>query len=148
MNNISSIQSRAVVLVGSYTRENLRKSLNNRIIGKTHQLLQDWDSYPKRNENCRVEVEIREKTNLGNFIRPANLFDLVRFALLRPEMVLNHGPIEGFDLYLDDFGKETGLSLTIPFVVFSGGKIQVLLDYNNRRSESLCQLVVTEQRDM
>lgn len=145
MNHISPIQSCAVVLVGSYTRKNLRRCLKHPMIRKTHCLLKDWSNYPVRNGVYRIEVELREKINLGNFIRPADLYDLVRFASLHPEMVLEHGPVECFDHHLDNFGKETGISSTIPFVSFSGGKIEVSLDYNNRNPQSICQLVVTEQ---
>lgn len=146
MNHISSIQSRAIVLVGSYTRKNLRKCLRHRMISKSHPLFRNQLNLPEKGEFYRVEVELRKKTDLGNFICPANLYDLVRFASLHPEMVLEHGPVESFDPYLDILGKETGISSTIPFVSFSGGRIEVLLDYNNRKPQSLCQLVVTGYR--
>ena len=146
MNNISNLQKRAVVLVSSYTRTNLKKALTHEKIGKTHYLIENWGNYPKRNSVFRIELELREKTNPGHFIRPADLFDLVRFASLYPELILEHGPVEGFDFYLDAMGKEIGISLTIPFVTFSGGKIQVSLDHNDRKPDSICQLVVTAQR--
>lgn len=145
MNN-NNLQSRAIVFVGSYTRQNIRKALSHPVISRTHLLIQDWMNYPERNAVYRVELELREKINLGNFVRPADLFDLVRFASSHLELVLQYGPVEGFDLHLDDMGKEIGVPLTIPFVLFSGRKIQVLLDRNDRNPESKYQLVVTEQR--
>lgn len=146
MNNISDIQRCAVVLVGAYTRVKLKKALAHTKIGQTHYLIKNWSNYPRVNTVFRVDLELREKTNPGNFIRPADLFDLVRFAAGHPELILEHGPVEGFDFHLDAMGKELGVSLTIPFVRFSGGKIEVSLDHNNKKPDSLCQLVVTSQR--
>jgi hypothetical protein len=146
MNKINELQTYAIVLVGAYTRKNMQCALKNRCIKRSHYLIQDWFNYPEKNKTCRVELELRNKTDLGNFIRPANLFELVRFAILRPSLVLSYGPIDGFDFYMEEMGKEIGVSLTVPFVTYSGGKIEVSLDHNNRRSESSHQLVVIDER--
>lgn len=105
MNKINNLQRRVVVLAGSYTRANLRKALKNGNIGQVHHLISDLLNYPETNDSFRVELELREKTNPGNFIRPADLFDLVRFASLHPELILEHGPVEGFDFSSRYHGK-------------------------------------------
>lgn len=146
MNNINKFQTYAVVLNGSYTRRNIQHLLRNQAIKRCHYLIKDWFNYPEVSESLRVELEVRHKTDLGNFIRTANLFELVRFAILRPSLVLKCDQIEGFDPYLENMGTEIGISLTVPYATYSGGKIEVLLDYRNRQSISKYQLVVVDER--
>ena len=146
MNNVNQFQAHVVVLQGSYTRKNMQHLLRNRSVKRCHYLIKDWFNYPETSEMYRVELEVRHKTNLGNFIRTANLFELTRFALLRPSLVLKCDHIEGFDPYLENMGTEIGVSLTVPYVTYSGGKIEVLLDRRNRQSISQYQLVVVDKR--
>jgi len=138
----------AIVLVSRYTRNNIYNLFRNFSKDQVHYILSHFVDYPKKSAKYRVVLEPRNKDNVGNCCRLANLYELVFFAIKNPDFALQYGVIEGFDDYLDLMGKETRVSLTIPYLGYSGGRPLLSVGRNDRLTSAEYQLVVTSQRKM
>ncbi len=144
------------VMVGRYTSQHLCELMSHPIIGTVHRLLVDPFLYPEKSRTVRVELELREKTNLGELKRPANLFEMIWYAIHQSEASRwdidtyeDMFPFEGFDEHLELMGDELATSLTVPVLSLEDGRVKVGLTKRNRLN-ARChhQLVCVDVRMM
>ncbi len=132
-------------MIVEYTASNLAQLLRKPIVSKYHPLLKNGFDFPVKAKRHRIEVFLQEKNNTKSVLRDANLFEILGFSIIHPNFIREVGSIEGFDKNLEEMGNQIGIELTVPIVVFSGGKIQVDIVRRDRSNECTHKLSILNE---
>lgn len=131
-----------VVVFSRYCRNDIKRLFMRQGFGHVDEPITDIENYPVEGRKVRVDLRVRESSNLGSFIRFANILELGYFALKHSWFVELHEPIEGFDLALDALGQEVGSPYTRPYLETDDRGVGLHLAHCSHRHKGLA-LVVT-----